>query len=388
MTAIAGSWEDLYDRAADAADEGEQETSALFEKLIARLNKLPERVLMAGDAYLVGLRDRAVARYAQYLLHVDRFDDALALVDSPDHKLVEIGDRDWMQLRAEVLSAAGMVEEAENAWVGLAADAGDFEDFEVAIAALIRLKRFASAAMLIRTLEQLVEAGSIEEEYFPLAYFRCLLYASINRPAETEKALQRMLKEDEETVELVEEFFEVGWSAGFTPADLLRLSEVKGLPKKLPLHLQFWRAFALQQLGRTADALRAWQQIATDTVLHEVENKVGLVWIWSVAQYYLGDVKSMGLAASLDSLREWSDDAPYVTYAAAAIGWALQEDQTATMVNLILAGNAAHKLRARTHTIPQPWREIARDLLPPEKFEEIQAYFAERSPVEPQELAL
>lgn len=389
MDTIAGSWEDIFDRAVDAAERGDAgETDALFDRLITRLNKLPDRVLMAGDAYLVGLRDRAVARYASYLLNADRAEEALALVDRADHKQVDIDDRGWRVLRAEMLSAAGRMAEAEDAWVGMTADADEPEEFEQSIAALIRIKRFASAAMLIRSLERLVKEEGIEDDYLPLSYFHCLLYASINRPAETERALQRLLKENDGAIDLVDEFFEMAWNAGFAPADLLRLSEVKGLPKKPPLHILFWRAFALQQMGRKEDAERAWRQIATDTVLHEIETKVGLIWIWSVAQYFLGDPKSMGLAATLDALREWGEAAPYVTYAAAAIGWALQGDETATNVNLALAEQSARATVQRSRLIPQPWREIAQTLLPPETFAEIQHHFAEREIVENQDLTL
>lgn len=388
MGTISGSWEDLFERAVDAGATSEPETDALFDKLITRLNKLPDRVLMAGDGYLVGLRDRAVAEYARHLLDEDRASDALLLVDRPDHKMVDISTHGWQVLRAEVLSAAGMIEEAESAWIGIAADASDPDEFEESIMALIRLKRFASAAMLIRTLEQAASNTDEEDGYLPVSFFRTLLYANINRPAETEKSLQQFLKEDKEAVELVDEFIIAGWEAGFTPADVLRLTEVKGLPKALPLRILFWRVFALQQLGRADDAERAWRQLASDEVLHEVETKPGAIWMWAVAQYYLGDPKSMGLAATLDALREWGEEAPFSAYAAAAIGWTLQDDEKAANLNLALAVRSARKIGERSSKIPQPWRVLAQDLLTEEQFARIEDSFAEREIVEVQDIEL
>lgn len=390
MTAIAGSWEELFARAVQAAKGRDPQTETLFDKLITRLNKLPERVLLAGDGYLVGIRDMAIAEYAQYLIDMDRLDASLVLVENPANVLQEIDAVGWCKLRAFVFAKVGRVDEADAQWMQMIAETNEVGDLHEAFFGLLAIKRFASAAAIVREVEGLASRMAEEAddgEYLPALLMRLTLLAAIHRPEETRKALARLLRSDDEGITFLEGILEIAWGGGFTPEEMLQLLDVREVRRSESLAANFWRAFALQRLERYEEALPLWRAIATDEVLHSVEDQPGDMWQWVIAQYYLGDPKSLGLAAALDTLREYGESAPWSAFAATAIGWARQDDLQAAHLNIVLASQSVKRSTFGDGRIASPWRLFAQDLLAPEQFAPLAAFFAEQETAESKDVA-
>lgn len=375
---VAGSWDDLLARASSAANGNAPETDELFTRLIARLNKLPEKILAAGDYHLVNVRDRAVARYAGWLVQSNRLEDAERLVMDDSLPLIDIDGSEWLRLRARLLSLLGKRDAADEHWNGLVDSTDDTDELVGLITSMIDTRHFVAAAQAIQKREQLYveepEYAGEDDAIGALLYAQ--MYAALNKPRETTLWLKTMLEYESTFLEFLDTVLSLGWNAGFTPQDVLDILKSKFLSKHQddPAVL-FWGAFANQRLGNAAQAHILWTRLTLDEKLHEVENVADQLWYFSVANYYLGDKKAMGIGAALDALSEGRADAHWTAFAATGLGWVLQEDENAALLNLQLAAQKYLGDTWLSRQLPGPWRDIAQDLMPAESFARFEHLF-------------
>lgn len=379
---VAGSWDDYLLRAARAADSNAPDTDELFTRLIGRLNKLPEKLLAAGDYHLVNVRDRAVARYAGWLVQGDRLYDAERLVMDDSLPLIDVDGSEWLRLRARLLSLLGKHNAAEEHWNGLLDFASDDIDMLASlISGMIDTGHLVAAARGVQMREQQFkdDAAYADEPDNVTALLYAQMYAALNKPRETTLWLKKMLEGEPTFLEFLDIVLTLGWNAGFTPQDMLDILKSKFLSKDQddPAVL-FWAAFANQQAGNHAQARVLWTRLTLDEKLHELEGIPDQLWFFSVASYYLGDKRAMGLGAALDALSEGSVDSHWTAFASAGIGWVLQDDLDAAELNLQLAAQRYLGDTWLSRRLPGPWRDLARDLMPDDVYERFGRLFQER----------
>lgn len=381
--AVSGSWDDLLARAALAADGNAPDTDELFARLIGRLNKLSEKVLSAGDFHLVNVRDRAVARYAGWLVQSDRLDDAEQVVMDDNQPLLEIDGSEWLRLRARLLDLVGKHDAAEEHWNGLIDMSDDPDELASLISGMIDTGHLVAATQGIQRREQIIkEEGEGEEVDVLGALLYAQMYAALSKPRETILWLRRTLDEEPDFLEFLDIVLTLGWNAGFTSQDVLDILKGKFLSKHQdePAVL-FWGAFANQQMGNTTQAHVLWTRLTLDEKLHDLEGIPDQLWLFSVANYYLGDKKAMGIGAALDALSEGRQHAHWTAFAATGLGWVLQDDENAAQLNLQLAAQKYLGDTWLSRQLPGPWREIALDLMPAETFARFKHLFQERGAI-------
>ncbi len=138
---------------------------------------------------------------------------------------------------------------------------------------------------------------------------------------------------------------------------------------------RFWRGLNGFYAGDEKGARVEWEMAAA----LPIDN----IWVrsatdWILAHYYLGDEQRLGLELSLRLLQRSQTGAEPVLLVLAALGWALRQDWNSMRTNLTFA-QARYREAMQDALLPELYGRIARDLLPAERFAEIEGYF--RKPV-------
>ena len=371
---IAGSWEDLLQRAAVLAGQGDAAAVPLYEKIIERLGRMQDAQLDAGDGYLRHLRDQAAFGLNLYYFGQERFEEALAVARRALEWVrgePEGGERQmWRRRATSLLLLLERGDEAEAEALRWAEESADPDEWGSLATLQMRRGRYDAAATTIDRMEkaagQQADPQQAAEQRAFVARLRSTLALKQGRWAEAVAWHTSAVAFDPDEAEAV----------SFVYSELVRVGRPQeALPliagdKARPIRAHLWRGLALRAQGKPDGAWRAWES-AAGVRFEDVPGEQRMDWVLST--YFIGDIKRRGQAAAL----AWADSREPTAFLGlflAGLGAALHGDMDVARTDMRHAAQGWQMI-GETPRIPHTMRYFAEQLLDEAQMAELRPYF-------------
>lgn len=334
---VKGSWEDLLSQAAVLDENRNEDAISIYEKLISRLAKMPEKRRLDHGLRLQRLLETAGIRASQLLSSLDRFEEALAILQTLAESTSD--EEDMAGLNQAMVRTLATLERYDESLAllaqlpssdefplselyqrfGINLDARRYDDVRQVLAEL-------SARLDDTTYQSMRTPDELNEDR---AQFHSMSSVLALELEQWDEGIQQNRRAQEFNPTGVDE------SRQYLYSNLvLRGEGQRALPtiEEEPLLLRrgFWKGLALYHNGEQDAARELWEEsLATDVDESEAAAVVEMVLI----HYYLGDPQRTGLEVILRMLRE-IESPSWQLFFFAALGWGTRNNQGNVLVNL------------------------------------------------------
>ena len=371
---VKGSWEDLLAQAGRLAAAQNDEAVPIYEKLISRLQAMPEALRLANKNRLQNILRSATIQYHTFLTARERYDEALALI--PQIQALEPEEKrpGWEYHACTLLYQANRPE-AALAKLRERVQGVDFPTINWGHLAMmqLRLKQPDSAEKVLDEAEQWLQAqqnagkkagADLQDDQALLADLRSNVavergdWAGAAAYFDQAATLDSFYKENPHML-----YVRLAHHGQYTAA----LSYIQR-DQKHPVRADFWHGFVLKHLDKATEARRFWQRVV-QTDVNQTKERSLMEFV--LAHYYQGDPEAVALGGVLRLLQE-NRGASWELLLMAALGWALRGNVQDARVNLTQAV-IRRKSMAEGVKLPRESWHFVQDLLN----DEVQAQLAE-----------
>lgn len=373
---IKGSWEALIEQAFQLDENRNEEALPIYQKLITRLQKMPEAKLKDRDERLQRILETSCYRSANLKNSLERFDDALKDFDILQSVVPEESKRHVVHAKVRTLQMMGRYDDA----IALVRDlpvqndeplSNPVQEFGTYLDAL----RFDEAQSILNTIKEQLDSESYrtlrsaDNLTLDIAQFHSMSAILALELQEWEKGIDEYQKAKEKSKDLMDEGDYLLYSnlvhRGQSEFALPIIEKEPLLPRRL-----FWQGLAYFYMGQTEEATALWEKVADSKVSQEeAQAYVDLV----LTHFYLGDKERIGLQLILSMLDELERPSWQLLYFA-AIGWAIRDNKTNMRVNLEHAIDQCRREGIGRYLPWTLWPPV-RDLLSDEMQSAARSYF-------------
>lgn len=361
---VKGSWEDLIQQAIQLDENRNEDAFPIYQKLISRLQKMPQAKLQDRGERLQRILETACYRSANLNSSLERFEEALKDFDTLESIVPEEDKRHAALAKVRTL---GMMERYVDA-IALVRDlpihddeplSNAIQEFGIYLDAL----RFEEAENSLAEIKAQLDSDtyrtvrSADALALDIAQFHSMSSILALELREWDRGISEYQKAKHESNELMEEGDYLLYSnlvhRGQPELALPIIEKEPLLPRR-----HFWQGLAYFDMGQSDKATELWELVANTKVnQEEAEAYIDLV----LTHYYLGDKERVGLQLVLAMLDEIERPSWQLLYFA-ALGWAIRGNKTNVRVNL---EHAVDRFRREGSGRYLPWTlwPPARDLL-------------------------
>ncbi|MEM7532082.1 MAG: hypothetical protein AAF639_07900 [Chloroflexota bacterium] len=398
---LQNSWESRFAEARQLAKNYNDEAISSFEKLIGRLQRMPEKQRKANDELLHRILFTSYLELAYYQIKRGLYSDAIEQLTQM-YAFLEFSEQSIGWLRVARLHVL-----ANNADAGLAIMdrfLADDDNHHIGlwlqkINMLLSMNKLDEVRSLLDEVEEKFfdedqnyiesdrqvaedddeeddDEGDDDEDSDPVTYAyianaRARLEAEVGNADESVHWVKEAFRHSQSDRENPEYAYINLMEKGFHQQALeLADSRIQENPKD-----QFWAALAHYRLGQIEQAEKMWQEILEVATAEQDEAPSPLGFIETILLFlYTGDEEGRVLSGLLSTIQESEDEIEWPLYFFTGLAWGARKNSENTRVNFELARNE-HRLDMYKDNLSYALYLYCQDLFNEETLADVREYF-------------